>query len=352
MEARVALREVPPQDREWWSSIGEDYWQALLEQGVIAKGNDTRSAPLERTQDLVKPTNEDWIDGEAKDLSAEEGWQQALEALRQGRILHLKVSGANRGGLLVDWNGLQGFIPASHLAGMSLPQDPRDRTAHLESRVGDWITVQVIEVDREQNRLVFSEQVARSEPSPLTTIWRTLQPGSICQGTVTNLTSFGAFVDLGGVEGLIHISEMSWDRVRHPGDLLRPGQQVQMYVLGVNPEEKRIALSLKRLRPDPWLGVSTRYQVGEIVEGIVTNVVNFGAFVRIEEGLEGLIHVSELAEGNFLHPRNVVREGDRVRVRVVRVDPARHQLGLSLRQVHGGESSEERRKGEATAYRP
>jgi small subunit ribosomal protein S1 len=151
---------------------------------------------------------------------------------------------------------------------------------------------------------------------------------------VTNLTTFGAFVDLGGVEGLIHISELSWDRVRHPNDVLHPGQEIQVHVLGVNPGEKRIALSLKRLRPDPWLDVAQRYQVGSVVEGIVTNVVSFGAFVRVEEGLEGLIHISELAEGNFLHPRNVVHEGDRVRVRVLRVDSANHRLGLSLRQVH------------------
>lgn len=340
MEARVAWREIPSQDKEWWGSIGEDYWQALLEQGAVARGNDSSLDPSHSVQRSVDPPNDDWTETDMAGPNAEGDWQQALDALHQGRILRLRVSGANRGGLLVDWNGLQGFIPASHLAGMSLPQGPQDRAAQLASRIGDWITVQVIEVDPEQNRLVFSERTVRSDLPPSTAIWRTLQPGSLCQGTVTHLTSFGAFVDLGGVEGLIHVSEMSWDRVRHPGDLLRPGQQVQVYVLGVNPEEKRIALSLKRLRPDPWLGVSTRYRVGDIVEGTVTNVVNFGAFVRVEEGLEGLIHISELAEGNFLHPRNVVREGDRVRVRVVRIDPDKHHLGLSLRQVRGAPSEE------------
>ena len=143
------------------------------------------------------------------------------------------------------------------------------------------------------------------------------------------------------LEGLIHISEMSWDRVRHPSDLLQPNQQVQVHVLGVNPDERRIALSLKRMRPDPWLGVASRYEIDDVVEGTVTNVVSFGAFVRIEEGLEGLIHVSELAEGSFLHPRNVVREGDRVRVRVLRIDPDNHRLGLSLRQAHSVESPDE-----------
>jgi small subunit ribosomal protein S1 len=168
-------------------------------------------------------------------------------------------------------------------------------------------------------------------------ILSSLRPGDVRRGAVTNLTSFGAFVDLGGVEGLIHISELSWDRVRDPGDVLNPGQSVEVSVLGVNPEEGRVALSLKRLRPNPWREVDSRYQVGQLLDGTVTNVVSFGAFVRIEEGIEGLVHISELAEGSFLHPRNVVREGDIVRVRVLNVDPAKQRLGLSLRQVHDGQ---------------
>jgi small subunit ribosomal protein S1 len=154
---------------------------------------------------------------------------------------------------------------------------------------------------------------------------------------ISNVTSFGAFIDLGGVEGLVHISEISWDRVRHPGDVLAPGQEVEVYVLGVNPDQERIALSLKRLRPNPWSLAGANYQVGQILEGTVTNVVSFGAFVRLEEGLEGLIHVTELAEGNFLHPRNVVREGDTVKVRVLNIDTANHRLGLSLRQAYSAE---------------
>ncbi len=157
---------------------------------------------------------------------------------------------------------------------------------------------------------------------------------------MTNLTSFGAFVDLGGVEGLIHISELSWDRVRDPGDVLNPGQSVEVSVLGVNPDEGRVALSLKRLRPNPWREVDSRYQVGQLLDGTVTNVVSFGAFVRIEEGVEGLVHISELAEGSFFHPRNVVREGDVVRVRVLNVDPAKQRLGLSLRQAHDAQNQQ------------
>jgi len=150
---------------------------------------------------------------------------------------------------------------------------------------------------------------------------------------VTNLCDFGAFVDLGGVEGLIHISELSWGRVEHPRDVLRRGERVKVYVIDVQPEQGRIALSLKRLQPDPWATMAQRYRVRQIVEGVITNVVDFGAFARVEEGLEGLIHISELAEGNFLHPRNVVREGERVRV--LSVDGSSRRLSLSLRRLEG-----------------
>jgi small subunit ribosomal protein S1 len=212
--------------------------------------------------------------------------------------------------------------------------DPDERASELAGRIGEPVTVRLIEVDPQQGQLVFSERAATQPSSPSTDILRSLKPGDTCRGTVTNLTTFGAFVDLGGIEGLIHVSELSWERVRHPSDVLEPGQEVEVHVLGVNPGEERIALSLKRLRPDPWMEAGSRYQVGQLIEGTVTNVVNFGAFVRIEDGLEGLIHISELAEGNFLHPRNVVREGDVVQVRVLNIDPAKHRMGLSLRQAH------------------
>jgi small subunit ribosomal protein S1 len=158
-----------------------------------------------------------------------------------------------------------------------------------------------------------------------------LRAGDTVRGQVTNLCDFGAFIDLGGLEGLIHISELSWGRVGHPADLLQRGEEVEAYVLEVNRDAGRIALSLKRMYPDPWETVNARYQIGETVEGVITNVVDFGAFARIEEGLEGLIHVSELAEGHFLHPRNVVIEGQQIRARILSIDGQSRRLGLSLR---------------------
>ena len=159
----------------------------------------------------------------------------------------------------------------------------------------------------------------------------TLDSGSVVHGSITNLCDFGAFVDLGGLEGLIHISELSWGRVGHPTDMLQRGQEIDAYVLSVDRENARIALSLKRLFPDPWKTVGERYSIGQMVSGTITNVVDFGAFACIEEGLEGLIHVSELAEGHFLHPRNVVAEGQLVQARILSIDSEARRLGLSLR---------------------
>ena len=190
--------------------------------------------------------------------------------------------------------------------------------------------MRVAEIDRSRCRLILSERLTR-ENGHADALLADLQPGQVCTGQITSLCPFGAFVDLGGFEGLIHISELSWGRVGSPAEVVQPGDQVALMVLEVNPEAKKIALSLKRLRTDPWQGVEVRYRTGQIVEAIITNVVNFGAFARLEEGLEGLIHVSELAEGSFMHPRNVIREGDHVRARVMLVDSVKRRIALTLR---------------------
>jgi small subunit ribosomal protein S1 len=329
---------MPLDDAEWWTSLTEGYWQALLEQGEIAPAAVPPAEPQETFHFLDTEPPLVSTRGRARSTGGDDshpghGWQAAQLAMDQGESFTLVVCGANRGGLLVNWNGLQGFVPASHLMEMPSHNNPHERVEELARYIGESLTVRLIEVDPNQNRLVFSERVTAARMAP-SAIFNSLHPGDVRRGVVTNLTSFGAFVDLGGVEGLIHISELSWDRVRDPGDVLKPGQSVDVSVLGVNPDEGRVALSLKRLRPNPWREIDSRYQVGQLLDGTVTNVVSFGAFVRIEEGVEGLIHISELAEGNFFHPRNVVRERDVVRVRVLNVDPVKQRLGLSLRQAH------------------
>jgi small subunit ribosomal protein S1 len=307
-QGEIAFETIPPAD-------SQEVFHTL--------GIESEIAPAARDDSLAETAGPE----------AADHWQAAQDALERGDLFTLRASGANRGGILVDWNGLKGFVPASHLNQIPWHKDPEHRASELASRIGELLTVRLIEVDPEQRQLVFSERAATQDSPSSSNLLHQLKAGDTCSGRVTNLTTFGAFVDLGGVEGLVHISELSWERIRHPGDVLTAGQDVEVLVLGVNPDEERIALSLKRLRPDPWNDAESRYQPGQVVEGTVTNVVSFGAFVRIEEGLEGLIHISELAEGSFLHPRNVVREGDTVQVRVLNIDPANHRMGLSLRQA-------------------
>jgi small subunit ribosomal protein S1 len=261
-------------------------------------------------------------------------WQAAQKAFETEEVLTLQVAGYNRGGLLVTWRSLRGFIPASQLNDFPTYLTDDRRRAELAARVGTPVRVRIIELDRENRRLILSERTANKEVARRESLLDSLAPNQVRQGTVTNLCDFGAFVDLGGIEGLVHISEISWGRVGKPGDVLSIGQRVSVFIISLDKTQGRIALSIKRLLPDPWRTVQDRYQVGQLVKGRITNVVNFGAFACIEEGLEGLIHVSELAEGNFLHPRNVVQEGDVVVARVLSIDGPARRLALSLRQVH------------------
>ncbi len=217
-----------------------------------------------------------------------------MSLYRQDEIIELTVIGYNRGGLLVEGEGLNGFVPCSHL--VDLPAQPNEdrREDYLSVYVGRKLRLKVIECVPEEGRMVFSERAARAEAGKRPALFSTIQPGQHISGEVTNVTEFGVFVDLGGVEGLIHISELSWGRVTHPGQVCQVGQPVEVQVMEVSPERCRIALSLKRLLPNPWEFAQERYPVNTIVPAVVTALASFGAFARLEEGLEGLIHASEI----------------------------------------------------------
>jgi len=260
-------------------------------------------------------------------------WKLAREAFETEERLELMITGYNKGGLLVEWHGLPGFVPASQLVDFPQFHVASQRTQVLKDTVNKTLTLRIIEVNPQMNRLILSERAAQVKAEQRQTILESIQAGDILEGKVTNLTDFGAFVDLGGIEGLIHISELSWSRVPHPSKIVQPDQQLRVLVLGVDQENERVALSLKQLYPDPWKTAESRYQPGQLVEGVVSNIVNYGAFVLLEPELEGLIHISELAEGSFLHPRNVVDTGDKVTARVLQVDGRAKRLALSLRGV-------------------
>jgi small subunit ribosomal protein S1 len=259
-------------------------------------------------------------------------WSAARELYESDSIAELKVTGVNRGGLLVENDVLRGFVPLSHLIGVPSLQSEEERQTAMHRRMGNSLQAKIIEFDPEKGRVVFSERAAQSAPGRRAELLTSIQVGDKLEGEVTNITNFGVFIDLGGMEGLVHLSEISWGRVHNPADFVKISQKVDVEVISVDREQGRVALSLKRLLPDPWMTVPERYLIGDWVDCTVTHVTNFGAFASLEEGVEGLIHVSELTEGSFSHPRNVVREGETMKARVISVDSHARRLALSLRR--------------------
>lgn len=337
LDMEDALEQDSGSTMEQPLDLDEGYWAALLDEAEIAREAERATQTGDNGwKEQTYDQNTTLFQGLAP-YAAEHDWKLASETYEKDKTIELSVTGYNRGGLLVSWNTLRGFVPASQLIDFPVDIAEIARQELLAKYVGNSLKLRIIELDVASNRLILSERAAQAEPGQRAHVLSALKAGTICEGTVTNLCDFGAFVDLGGIEGLIHISELSWGRVGHPHDVLSSGQRVRVYIMSVEPEDERIALSLKRLQPDPWESVEQRYSVGQLIEGQITNVVDFGAFACIEEGLEGLIHISELAEGQFLHPRNVVREGDTVKALILNIDGPARRLGLSLRQI-GGEN--------------
>lgn len=297
--------------------MGEAWWRALL-------------ADEEKSWALVPKEAGAAVESRGKSRSANIDWSYVQEIYERDDLVELLVTGFNRGGLLVEGDSIQGFVPLSHLIDMPGEKPDGDRDQLLGDYVGQSIPLKVIECDPERGRVVFSQRAALTEPGSRNRLLDRLHEGARIWGCVTNITDFGVFVDLGGLEGLIHVSELSWGRVRHPSDSLSLGDQVEVYVINVEEERSRVALSLKRLHPNPWDTAAERYYPGQVIDAVVTSILPFGAFARLEEGLDGLIHVSELGQPG-IKPADVLCEGQQVSVRVLQVDAAQQRLGLSLR---------------------
>ncbi len=269
---------------------------------------------------------------------ADRDWEDAEQKMESGEIFESTVANHNKGGVIVPVGRLRGFVPASQLTrARRRTDDPTGQS--LSGLIGQKLWLKVIEVDRGHNRLILSEQAAMRQRNKALKerLLTELKDGDIVSGEVISLADFGAFVNLGGADGLIHLSELSWRRVNHPSEVLKIGDEVEVQVLNVDRERRRIGLSLKRLQPEPWAQVESQYQVGQVVKGRITKLASFGAFARLDGDasgdVEGLIHLSELADRPIQHPRDVVNEGDVVDVRIIRVDPQRKRIGLSLKRI-------------------
>jgi small subunit ribosomal protein S1 len=271
----------------------------------------------------------------------ERKWRSMQEQFESGVIIEAPVIDHNKGGLIVDC-GIRGFVPISQIVDFPRrPQNdqPRDAAQEIAEKlqpfVGRKLRLKILEVNRKANRLILSEKVALYEErrEKRDELFSSLQVGQKVTGTVRSIAPFGVFIDLGGIDGLVHKSELSWNKVNNPESGYKVGEEVEAEVIDINHERGRISLSIRRLQPDPWHSTVADFNVGDIIDGTVTKLVNFGAFVRVRDGLEGLIHISELSQQRVVHPGDVVHEGQTLKLKIISLDSERHRLGLSLKQA-------------------
>jgi len=311
---------VPPEiDESWWTALlaeEEKYSHVGLKEDAVT------DEPVGHGKESIKRSSK----------TNEIDWQMVHEIFTKDQVVNLDITGFNRGGLLVGGNGLHGFVPISHLLEINCLTDDIEKEKILYSYVGRTVAFKVIECEPERGRIVLSERAALAESGKRNLLFDEIYPGKRVCGIVTNITQFGVFVDLGGVEGLIHVSEISWGRVSHPAEVIKVGESVQAYVIQVDQDRSRIALSMKRLIPNPWEIAEERYRPGQIVSAVITSIVPFGAFARLEEGLDGLIHSSEISDNGLDNDiTDNLYEGKILQVRILNVNAARQRLGLSLK---------------------
>ncbi len=303
--------ESPEIDEGWWASV-------LADEEVYAA-----HAKPSTTKTTQSPSTGTVVD-----------WKRVQELFEKDEIILLTVYGYNRGGLLVQSDGIQGFVPVSHLVDMPCGIQEDERRQILGEYVGRSLELKVIECEPSQERIVLSERAAQAGEGRRRQLFNTLKPGEKVHGTVTNVTDFGVFVDLGGLEGLIHVSELSWGRVEHPSCVLSIDQPVDALVLMISEENGRVALSLKRLEPNPWEVLVQNYQPGDVVPAEITSIMRYGAFARLQEGVEGLIHVSTVhIPGNRKDIESVLSVGMNVKVKILHIESDKRRLGLGLVSV-------------------
>ncbi|MDD2923291.1 MAG: S1 RNA-binding domain-containing protein [Anaerolineales bacterium] len=271
-----------------------------------------------------------------KRAQEEMSWENVEKMIADETVIDTKIIGFNKGGLIAAVGNLRGFVPSSQVSASRRAQSSGDTPEQRwQKMVGQPISVRIIEVDRERRRLILSERNTNNETraSVKDRVISELEEGKTYTGRVTSLADFGAFVNLNGADGLVHLSELSWDHITHPKEILEVGQEVQVKVINVDRDKKRIGLSIRALQDDPWKSRIEKFSIGQLVEGTITRLTKFGAFARLESDIEGLIHISELSENRVEHPKEVLKEGEVKTLRVIRIDTDQHRIGLSLRKV-------------------
>ena len=276
----------------------------------------------------------------------EQSWLDAEAMKSSGESFESEIVGYNKGGLLVPFSTIRGFVPASQLS-LTRRSEISGETPEEKYRamIGEKIQCCIIEVDRERHRLILSERAASTETRDMVRekILDNLKEGDVRTGRVTSLADFGAFVNIGGADGLVHVSEISYDRITHPSEALKVGDEVKVKVISVDKERRRIGLSIRQLQNDPWSSQVNALKVGQLVEGEITRLTNFGAFAKlnIPGDMEGLIHISELSDKRVEHPKEILKVGDKVTLRILRIEEENHRIGLSMRRVDSAQYADQ-----------
>ena len=302
--------QVPIVDEGWWESV-------LAEESHSVPPHHEHLPPT----DIIEQKEDGGETGEKNIIT---DWEHIKKIYLHDEVISLTVTGHNRGGLLVEGDGLYGFVPVSHLINKENHED-------FEDYIGRSLDLKVIECVPDDGRVVFSERAAQSGPGKRAELFQNLKSGQTVNGTVTNITDFGVFIDLGGVEGLIHISELSWGRVAHPSQIVKINDKVDAQILEISPERCRVALSLKRTQPNPWNNALNDFPEGSIHSAVITSVLSYGVFARLDLGVEGLVHASEIPQSGEKPLRELLSNNDRVQVRILNLDAPRQRLGLSMR---------------------
>jgi small subunit ribosomal protein S1 len=301
-------------DESWWTSV-------LVDEPFI-DGSSEFEKPIEL---------ETAYPGKVEYVPPPVNWDKVLELYHKDEVIALKVVSHNRGGILVEDGEVSGFVPGSHLIELPVSVPETDREHYLISYLGREIALKVIECEPEKERVVFSERAALAGTGQRKALLHNLAEGDIVSGFVTNVTAFGVFVDLGGLEGLIHLSELSWGRVEHPSQILKVGEEVKTMVIQIMEEKGRIALSLKQLMKNPWEKLIKSLSPGDVIDAVISSIVKYGAFARLDEGVEGLIHISMMNfPGDSTRIDDFLYEGQPVKVGVISIDSQTRRLSLRL----------------------
>ncbi len=312
--------------------MGGDNAEEIVIPGELIPDEGWWNSILTDEEKYLQSTNENAIQDKS-DISypAKNDWETLKTIFSNDEVIQLKVAGYNRGGLLVEGSNIQGFVPISHLVSIPSTVEEDERKELMQNYLGKELSLKIIELVPEDERLVFSERAALAGEGKRKAIFENIQPGDNVWGTVTNVTDFGVFIDLGGLEGLIHVSELSWGRVQNPGDILCEGQRIEAQVLSVSKENARVALSYKRLVNNPWDSILDIYSPGDVVTAKITSMTKFGAFARLKEGVEGLIHISTIHIPEPAESIDQYLKIDQcVQVRILHIDKDKKRIGLSL----------------------